>query len=293
MSRFNRSPPATPVPSPVLGPSPSPSFMPQEGSRPVSHPSSLNSEEQLALVGCLLCVSAGYLYALYTPNVEREYLIASVVVAITIVCSFCIIAPLYKSYKKTGRMKNGSILCIVEVEVDNETIVTVRSWWSDKLTKEVVRTNGERVALQNAQQWVDNHRDASEVEIDLTEETVGNLLDNYLTGEPRRQSMCCHTDCCAVCLDTLNSTESIDTDAPSKLITLSGCNHTFHSKCLAFWFCKSSKMNCPVCREDHLGKVPRHQLPTKPRRQVMLNVISLTMENVRGHDRSGSIRLQG
>lgn len=267
--------------------------MPFEESTPVSHTSRLDPEAQLALVGCLLSVSAGYLYTLYNQTVDREDLIAFGVVAITIACSSSMIYALYKWYRDGAAIKNGSILCIVEVEVDNETVVTVRSWWSAKLTMEVVRTNGERVALQNAQQWVNNNRDASEVEIDLTEETVSKLLDNYLTGEPRRRSMCSNTDCCAVCLDSLDSLDSIDTDAPSKLITLSGCNHTFHSKCLAFWFCKSSRMNCPVCRQDHLEKVPTDQIPTKPRRQAMLNVISLNVENVRDQDRSGSIRLQG
>jgi len=241
-----RHPPATPVPSPVL--------------RPLTAPSS--SKRLLFMstpaVAAAIAVFAAFIVSLFLRDTR--------IVGYSVLCFACFFAgaAIYASYQafKQRGTEHSSMVCVVEVQVDSETIVTVRSWWPTHLSVESVRRHGTRVALQNAQQWVASNREVSD-EITLTPDQASDMVHKYLShpiGHTHNSTQC------SVCLDDLN-------DACS---TLTDCDHTFHSSCLSFWFSKSSRMQCPMCRKDHMSRIPEGELPRK--KPAELIIVSLQVE---------------
>jgi hypothetical protein len=197
--------------------------------------------------------------------------VSVIVYCALLLTSFFVGVAAYNIYKRIIHPVEGdtSLICVAEIQVDADTVVTVRSWWPKHLTVEAVRANGERIALQNARQWVYDHREKDEqVEMVITEDLTLRIIDQYLkSSEPDDQ---CSNKNCAVCLDDFN-----DSDA---FLTLADCNHNFHNSCLSGWFCKSSKLHCPVCRKDHGARVPAGEIPTRRRKSAQLTVLSLQVE---------------
>lgn len=251
MSYNPPTPPQTPTASPVM--------------RPSSPP--LRTQSRLFISPQLFNVAIVTVILLLVAHVLGDTHIV-VYIAICIACFFSGAAcfSVYKWFRAQNDAKQ-SFVCIAEVDVDSDTVITVKSWWSANLSMESVRRNGERVALQNARQWVEQNRPKSDdFELALTEADADRILNHYLcNAEP--DDSCSQ---CAVCLD--------DFDNESKTMTLTDCNHTFHHSCLSFWFCKSLKLQCPLCRMDHTTKIPLDELPTRPKNIPQFNIISLQVE---------------
>ena len=251
MSYNPPTPPQTPVASPVMRPS----------SPPVLAESRLFISPQLFSIAIVTVVLLLLAHVLGDNHIV-------VYIAICIACFFSGAAA-FSVFKwfKARKDADTSFVCIAEVEIDSDVVITVKSWWSPTMSMDSVRRNGERVALQNARQWVeDNRSKGGEFELALTKVDADRILNQYLCNDET-------DDCCAQCAVCLE-----DFDSDSKLLTLNDCNHTFHHSCLSFWFCKSSKLQCPLCRKDHLTSVPLDQLPTRPKNVPRFQILSLQVE---------------
>ncbi len=148
-----------------------------------------------------------------------------------------------------------SRICAVEICIDNETVLTVRSWWPIDMTKKEVEKNGVRVAMSSAQRWIsdNSHHGGKTSKIRFSMEDAVMLTRRYLT----KRSDCSH-DQCSVCLDHIG-THGED-HSSSHGMQMLGCGHVFHEECLVAWFSQSSKLSCPMCRTDHHQLVPQSVL---------------------------------
>lgn len=160
-----------------------------------------------------------------------------------------------------------SKICAVEVCIDNETVLTVRSWWPADMSRSEAERNGTRVAMSSARRWIsDNaHHGGKTSRIRFTHDTAITLSEQYLTRP-------CHTHHdhqCSVCLDHVST--------PG--MQLLGCGHIFHSECLASWFAQSGKLTCPMCRTDHHQFVPQSVLMQHVvKEEPTVSVLTITVE---------------
>ena len=195
----------------------------------------------------LLVVFAGLVW----KTVEFSYILSS-----WVVCVWCVIGmsiPLFfgiqlvsnftKIVKKSPEPEAATI-CSVEVCINNETVLTVRSWWPLRMSPADVEKHGVRVAMTSGRRWLtENSQPGGKItRIRFDEESATLLCDEYI----------CHkahvADHCSVCLDDIEA---------SSCIKMKKCGHCFHSDCLSSWFSQSSRLVCPMCRSDHHSLVPQ------------------------------------
>jgi len=136
-----------------------------------------------------------------------------------------------------------SLLCVAEVAVDAETQLTVRSWWPGSLAPAEVRSNGIRVAMENAERWVAANRGDSLPEISFDQELLISAIPQYLCCPPAPSVV--SPQQCAVCFEEI-----------ADLTCLRLCGHGVHTECVAAWFMTSKRATCPMCRCDHSALLP-------------------------------------
>jgi len=150
-----------------------------------------------------------------------------------------------------------SYLCSVEVEVDAETQLTVRSWWPSSLEISEVRANGMRVAMENAERWFATNRSFYVPEICFDETLLEQAIPEHLCSCNNHHATCQTSNedenQCAVCFDDMNSDSC----------TLRLCGHRVHLDCLLAWFKSSRRLTCPMCRCDHSSLLPSEVLLQK------------------------------
>ena len=141
---------------------------------------------------------------------------------------------------------NAAIICTVEVCINNETVLTVRSWWPMRMSKSQVEKNGVRVAMSSANRWLtDNSQPGGKViRVRFDEQSATQICKEYICTVPHVGE---HNQC-SVCLEDIESQSSC---------AMSKCGHVFHQECLSSWFTQSSKLACPMCRCDHHSCVPQ------------------------------------
>lgn len=171
-------------------------------------------------------------------------------------------------------------VCSVEVCIDNDTVLTVKSWWSMEMDNAEVERHGVRIAMGSAKRWIsdNSHHGGKMSSIQFTESDAVEICNKYIS-----KSSCCsqHGHQCAVCLDAIDS-------GSQPGIQMNVCGHVFHQKCISTWFAQSSKLMCPMCRTDHHGLVPSGELkkyvvnqdPSVTVLAVSIETGSLPLENL-------------
>jgi Ring finger domain len=150
---------------------------------------------------------------------------------------------------------NNSLICVAEVCIDQETNLTIRSWWPSHLPIQDVETYGRSVALQNANRWIFENRGLPETSLYLDIETAKTICNDHISVPCNSET----SEPCSVCFENLNN----------DCCSLKYCRHNFHVNCLSEWFNNSSKLFCPLCRTDHSELVPSECLPQeKPKNRV-------------------------
>jgi len=257
-TRLPLVPPLTPAPSPVFGSS-------RRGSIPVSSRLTRFTNRRLFVAAVLAIVGLGFLGRLaLTDQVSVSLHIG---VSLVFLCGSLIslVVPSLLSFKKSSQ---ESLVAVVDVEIDAETTVTVRSWWPSHLSVDSVRSNGTRVALQNAQQWVTNNRPAMQPQFKLTEPIATNIISKFLVSAARPTKRGSLVQC-AVCL------EEISRCGHTEFSPLP-CGHVFHPACLSDWFVRSCRLQCPLCRADHSALVPESEIPNeKPTIRVQVTAVRI------------------
>jgi len=141
---------------------------------------------------------------------------------------------------------NAAIICSVEVCMNNETVLTVRSWWPVRMPRADVERHGVRVAMSSANRWLaDNSQPGGKIiRVRFDESTAVDFCRTYICDYSADNSA--HQ--CSVCLEDIESQECA---------SMKRCGHNFHADCLASWFAQSSRLACPMCRCDHHSLVPQ------------------------------------
>jgi len=147
---------------------------------------------------------------------------------------------------------NAALVCSVEVCISNETVLTVRSWWSVGMATSDVERHGVRVAMSSARRWIaDNSQPGGKItRVKFSEEAASELCDKYICEHSEH----CHEEHsqCSVCLD--------DLEAGHSCYRMKKCGHAFHKECLTAWISQSSRLSCLLCRADHFDLVPQSVL---------------------------------
>jgi len=162
---------------------------------------------------------------------------------------------------------NTARICSVEVCINNETVLTVRSWWPVRMPNADVERHGIRVGMSSARRWLsENSVPGGKISrVKFSEQIAGGLCNDYICESSD------HTSCqCSVCLDDIESGDCI---------RMKKCGHSFHSGCLVSWFSQSSRLVCPMCRADHHSLVPptvimEHTVKEEP----SISVLSVAVE---------------
>ncbi|EER05292.1 hypothetical protein Pmar_PMAR027932 [Perkinsus marinus ATCC 50983] len=160
-------------------------------------------------------------------------------------------------------------VCVVEVAMDVDVILTVRSWWPNDLSIEEVREHGLNQAHASARQWWrENNREFAGQGLNLQDTSYFRVpadsdvvkrdllpLVVYFNegGESDESDDVWSTPSsrapdseCAICLDSGSDCH------------LRACHHGFHHECLTKWFCKSRKLCCPLCRSSLDSLIPEN-----------------------------------
>jgi hypothetical protein len=145
---------------------------------------------------------------------------------------------------------NDASVCSVEVCINNETVLTVRSWWPTRMTHNEVERHGVRVAMSSARRWLnENSQPGGKVSrVKFSEEVATDICRDYIC---ERTEGCTHSSehQCSVCLE--------DIEPEHGCLRMKKCGHIFHLDCLSNWVAQSSKLSCLLCREDHCDLVPQ------------------------------------
>lgn len=160
---------------------------------------------------------------------------------------------------------NEAMICAVEVCINNETVLTVRSWWPLRMTNADVEKHGVRVAMSSAQRWLgENSLPGGKISrVRFDPEIASGLCSEYLCHASG--AACGDEHHCSVCLDDLEAGSSV---------SMKKCGHSFHVDCLSLWFSQSSRLVCPMCRSDHYALVPptvisKHTVKEEPSVSVL------------------------
>jgi len=172
------------------------------------------------------------------------------VFALALPCVSCVhYSRLFLSDEAHSDDSNAALVCSAEVCINNETVLTVRSWWSVNMSSEEVERHGVRVAMTSARRWIsdNSHPGGKITRVKFTEEVASELCTAYLCEHSLKRDH--EYGPCSVCLDDLELGQSC--------VRMKKCGHAFHKECLASWISQSSRLTCLLCRADHCDLVPQ------------------------------------
>lgn len=206
------------------------------------------------LITACICmiVSAGLLYTFvehsdaFTSGITYFWWIVGLLIPLTFACHYLMIF-----FRGRRRIEDPSaaLICSVEVCINNETVLTVRSWWSTNMASADVEQHGVRVAMSSARRWIsENSNPGGKVSnIKFSRDAAADICDRYICipSEPKHGE----TTQCSVCLD--------DLERSHMCMRTKKCNHEFHKDCLVNWISQSGRLSCPLCRADHFDLVPQ------------------------------------
>lgn len=207
---------------------------------------------RLVLACACLIVFSGILYA----AVENWSLIGSGIAKFWTIVALCLplfgfvyFALEFLRVSRSPEDSNAASICSVEVCINNETVLTVRSWWPTRMSQGDVERHGVRVAMSSARRWIaDNSQPGGKMtKIRFTPEAASDICKEFLCD------VCeCHQEChgqCSVCLE--------DLEAGHGCLRMKKCGHAFHEDCLSTWVAQSGRLACLLCRADHFDLVPQ------------------------------------
>lgn len=155
-----------------------------------------------------------------------------------------------RNFRSTSEDANAATICLVEVFINNETVLTVRSWWPVRMANPDVERHGVRVAMSSARRWLVDNAQGRVKKVRFNDCAARKICNEYLcdvslSGKPQ-----CHGDCsqCSVCLEDIESGVSC--------VSMKKCGHVFHQECLSTWIAQSSRLACVICRADHSDLLP-------------------------------------
>lgn len=200
---------------------------------------------------CLL-VFSGILYAIVENWASIESGIAKfwTIIALSLPLSgFVYFALDFARMFRVSEDSGAASICSVEVCINNETVLTVRSWWPTRMSAADVERHGVRVAMSSARRWIsDNSQPGGKItKIKFTEEAASEICRTFLCDACE-----CHQDShgqCSVCLE--------DLEAGHACLRMKKCGHAFHEDCLSTWVAQSGRLACLLCRADHFDLVPQ------------------------------------
>jgi len=139
-------------------------------------------------------------------------------------------------------------ICTVELCINSDTVLTVRSWWPVSMTKSHIGKNGIRVAMAAANRWLEENSQpgGKVIRVRFDEDSAERLCEEYICSHISPQACNHGENQCSVCLDEIEHG-----------VAMKHCGHIFHQKCLSSWFSQSSRLVCPMCRCDHHSCVPQ------------------------------------
>lgn len=145
---------------------------------------------------------------------------------------------------------NTAAICLVEVCINNETVLTVRSWWPIRMTNPEVEKHGVRVAMSSARRWLAENAQAKVKKVKFNECVARKICNDYLceVTHPQKHFVPDEVSQCSVCLD--------DLETGCNGVSMKKCGHVFHEDCLSAWIAQSSRLACVICREDHSDLLP-------------------------------------
>ena len=195
-----------------------------------------------SLIGCGLCSVAftGILCAMIQmrdrilPGVT--YLWCAIALAIPLFWAVRLMYSFVQASRPvTSSDPNAAMICSVEVCINNETVLTVRSWWPLRMPRAEVERHGVRVGMSSARRWLtENSQPGGKItRIRFDEEIATGLCQEYIC-----ESKDAGCNQCSVCLDDIESNGGI---------SMRKCGHCFHQDCLSSWFSQSRRLVCPMC----------------------------------------------
>jgi len=205
------------------------------------------------ITACIcMAVSAGLLYTFvehsdsFTSGITYFWWIVGLLIPLTFAGHYVL---MFIRGRRPIEDPSAALICSVEVCINNETVLTVRSWWSTNMASADVERHGVRVAMSSARRWIsENSSPGGKVSnIKFSREAAADICDRYICN----QSECKHGEFtqCSVCLDDLESNHTC--------MRAKKCNHEFHKECLVNWISQSGRLSCPLCRADHFDLVPQ------------------------------------
>jgi len=226
-----------------------------------------------AASGCILA-SGGLLYTfvehsdMFTSSITYFWWIVGLMIPLTFACHFLL---MFIRRRRRVEDSNAALICSVEVCINNETVLTVRSWWSTNMASADVERHGVRVAMSSARRWIsENSNPGGKVSnIKFSAEAAADICDRFICNH----SECSHDEVgqCSVCLDDLESGHVC--------MRTKKCNHEFHKECLVNWISQSGRLSCPLCRADHFDLVPQAVLTQYVvKEEPPVNVLTVNIE---------------
>jgi len=153
--------------------------------------------------------------------------------------------------KDVSEDSNSASICLVEVSINNETVLTVRSWWPIRMSSPDVERHGVRVAMSSARRWLVDNAQGRVKKVRFTECVAREICQDYLCDTTMSNAHCSHNEKsqCSVCLD--------DIETGVSGVSMKKCGHVFHQDCLSAWIAQSSRLACVICRADHSDLLPQ------------------------------------
>ena len=204
--------------------------------------------------GACLCLFAWILYCIVvstdTLNSLTSFIWCAIALSLPFLGAVRFFILFIDRLRQEADESNDASVCSVEVCINNETVLTVRSWWPTRMTRSEVERHGVRVAMSSARRWMnENSQPGGKISrVRFSEEVATDICRDYIC-EPADE---CHDNCdrqCSVCLEEIEPEHGC--------LRMKKCGHVFHLDCLSNWVAQSSKLSCLLCREDHCDLVPQ------------------------------------
>jgi len=154
--------------------------------------------------------------------------------------------------RQAAQDPNAALICSVEVCINNETVLTVKSWWSSNMSPADAERHGVRVAMSSARRWVaENSNPGGKVSrIKFSHDAAAEICERYVCQTCNHDSD--EVAQCSVCLE--------DLEAGHSSLRMNKCGHVIHKDCLVHWVAQSGRLSCLLCRSDHFDMVPQSVL---------------------------------
>lgn len=208
----------------------------------------------IAALGCAVVFSG----LLYTFIQHSHLLVGSIthfwcVIGLLIPLTFAVhYFHRFIQVRRVPEDPNAALVCSVEVCINNETVLTVKSWWSTSMSTADAERHGVRVAMSSARRWiVDNSNPGGKVSrIKFSREAASEICEQYVCKTCEHDSE--EVGQCSVCLE--------DLEAGHSSLKMNKCGHVIHKECLVNWVAQSGRLACLLCRSDHLDMIPQSVL---------------------------------